>query len=600
MEEWQRKVIEDKQKDRASRNTSKEMLATYSGSAGIKEDDLKLKLMREEHRKKQREAKSAMAKYKKKELSQDDVKLRAYREEQRRLQEDAERANHNYKKTELSEDDLKLRAYRDEQRRLQEDAERANHNYKKTELSEDDLKLRALREEERKKQQEAEKMWRAFQNNDVKTEKRAERQDVTHPPVESLEQDDTLANITAGSVSELAAALKHASPPRKLDNTRRRKPPSGTNNMSYSYDEGDDDDTTNNNNDSASGLVADPCPDSPRRGIVAAAAAQFSGSSTGLNDYSISQRSVGSRGGGGMVASDAADQPTEHTDFDFSANQEVEEAPALTSEQPAAGDSSTADAKEDGEEPPSESQAVEDPEQEPSEKPLEEEPPLESVEEPAAAISDKEEETIVDEPAVVEKEEPVVEEPPVTEPTPVVEEEPMTTTVPVPVVDETTKENEKAEKTVQELAAMMSVKEVEVTSEPVVKKPPKKKAIEVPVQPAAYTQPSEDSKVVTREQYIDAQSGEEKKLEVNDDILHVLDDAEETKPLVGQTSKVRLDVLFSFGLLTTSKKPSFTNYLLAVEDIVQRLLIDKPDVAKFVSYDKEFGPFVQEYNQDGT
>ena len=118
--------------------------------------------------------------------------------------------------------------------------------------------------------------------------------------------------------------------------------------------------------------------------------------------------------------------------------------------------------------------------------------------------------------------------------------------------------------------------------------------------PAAFTQPSEDSKVVERVSVINAKSCEEKKLEVNDEILHVLDDEEETKPLVGQTSKVRLDVLFSFGLLTTSEKPTFTNYLLAVEDIVQRTLLDQPTIAQTVSYDKEFGPFVQEYNTDGT
>jgi hypothetical protein len=71
-------------------------------------------------------------------------------------------------------------------------------------------------------------------------------------------------------------------------------------------------------------------------------------------------------------------------------------------------------------------------------------------------------------------------------------------------------------------------------------------------------------------------------------------------PLVGYPTVVRLDVLFSFGLVTKKKaKPTFAGYLVATEDIVKVTLQANIELAEHVSYDSAYGPFVKEYKMDG-
>jgi hypothetical protein len=62
---------------------------------------------------------------------------------------------------------------------------------------------------------------------------------------------------------------------------------------------------------------------------------------------------------------------------------------------------------------------------------------------------------------------------------------------------------------------------------------------------------------------------------------------------------VRLDVLFSFGLLTASDTPVFTNYMNSVEQIVKRTITNDEGLSRFVWYDPVYPPFVQDYTTDG-
>lgn len=71
------------------------------------------------------------------------------------------------------------------------------------------------------------------------------------------------------------------------------------------------------------------------------------------------------------------------------------------------------------------------------------------------------------------------------------------------------------------------------------------------------------------------------------------------KPLQGHPTMVRLDVLFSFGLVTTKEKPSFAGYLVATEDIVKDTLDQNAELSEHVSYDAIYGPFVRECTVDG-
>jgi len=61
---------------------------------------------------------------------------------------------------------------------------------------------------------------------------------------------------------------------------------------------------------------------------------------------------------------------------------------------------------------------------------------------------------------------------------------------------------------------------------------------------------------------------------------------------------VRLDILFSFGLLTASNEPVFTNYMTAVETIVKRTVMNDATLSEYVWYDPVYPPFVQEYKTD--
>jgi hypothetical protein len=71
------------------------------------------------------------------------------------------------------------------------------------------------------------------------------------------------------------------------------------------------------------------------------------------------------------------------------------------------------------------------------------------------------------------------------------------------------------------------------------------------------------------------------------------------EPLQGHPTVVRLDVLFSFGLVTTKDEPSFAGYLVATEDIIKETLEQNAELSEHVSYDSMYGPFVQECTVDG-
>jgi hypothetical protein len=71
------------------------------------------------------------------------------------------------------------------------------------------------------------------------------------------------------------------------------------------------------------------------------------------------------------------------------------------------------------------------------------------------------------------------------------------------------------------------------------------------------------------------------------------------EPLEGHPTVVRLDVLFSFGLVTAKKEPSFGGYLTATEDIIKETLQENAELSEHVSYDAMYGPFVQECTVDG-
>mmetsp|Transcript_18002 Transcript_18002/g.48991 ORF Transcript_18002/g.48991 Transcript_18002/m.48991 type:complete len:407 (-) Transcript_18002:89-1309(-) len=66
--------------------------------------------------------------------------------------------------------------------------------------------------------------------------------------------------------------------------------------------------------------------------------------------------------------------------------------------------------------------------------------------------------------------------------------------------------------------------------------------------------------------------------------------------------KIRLDVLFSFGLLTSSEQPFLDHYMSAVETVVKDTIAHheqtKTKFGQNVKYDPSFGPFVQEYAKD--
>jgi hypothetical protein len=91
------------------------------------------------------------------------------------------------------------------------------------------------------------------------------------------------------------------------------------------------------------------------------------------------------------------------------------------------------------------------------------------------------------------------------------------------------------------------------------------------------------------------QEGDEKKIDLIDPELVSASDP----PLLHHPTVVRLDVNFSFGLITTSVKPLLDTYMLAVEEVVRKTLEDHPHLAQRVSYNPTFGPFVQDCVKDG-
>jgi hypothetical protein len=63
-------------------------------------------------------------------------------------------------------------------------------------------------------------------------------------------------------------------------------------------------------------------------------------------------------------------------------------------------------------------------------------------------------------------------------------------------------------------------------------------------------------------------------------------------------TKVEFDVLFSFGLVTSSEKPNFDCYMIAVNKVMQSILASDKDLRKRVRYNTFRGPRVREYSFD--
>lgn len=72
------------------------------------------------------------------------------------------------------------------------------------------------------------------------------------------------------------------------------------------------------------------------------------------------------------------------------------------------------------------------------------------------------------------------------------------------------------------------------------------------------------------------------------------------KPLQGRPTLVRLDVDFSFGLISANKKPLFDAYMEAVENVVMAALDENDEMNEHVSYNPKFQPFVENVERDGT
>ena len=63
---------------------------------------------------------------------------------------------------------------------------------------------------------------------------------------------------------------------------------------------------------------------------------------------------------------------------------------------------------------------------------------------------------------------------------------------------------------------------------------------------------------------------------------------------------VRLDVDFSFGLISTKPQPDFERYMHAVEDVVQAALNENGEIREYLSYDPMYAPFVENVQKDGA
>lgn len=68
------------------------------------------------------------------------------------------------------------------------------------------------------------------------------------------------------------------------------------------------------------------------------------------------------------------------------------------------------------------------------------------------------------------------------------------------------------------------------------------------------------------------------------------------------TSFTRLDVDFSFGLISTRSSPSFDGYMQGVADVVTSALEehDGGTMKQFISYDPQNTPYVEKISKDGT
>lgn len=75
-------------------------------------------------------------------------------------------------------------------------------------------------------------------------------------------------------------------------------------------------------------------------------------------------------------------------------------------------------------------------------------------------------------------------------------------------------------------------------------------------------------------------------------IVTVNDDADEPQ-------FVRLDVDFSFGLISTRAQPAVDSYMEAVEDVVQGALQENGVMKEHISFDPMYSPFVENIQKDG-
>mmetsp|Transcript_1410 Transcript_1410/g.1916 ORF Transcript_1410/g.1916 Transcript_1410/m.1916 type:complete len:167 (+) Transcript_1410:99-599(+) len=70
--------------------------------------------------------------------------------------------------------------------------------------------------------------------------------------------------------------------------------------------------------------------------------------------------------------------------------------------------------------------------------------------------------------------------------------------------------------------------------------------------------------------------------------------------LKGRKFKVRLDVLFSFGLLTYSENPNLENYMTAVDKVVKTTIRENELLTTYCWYDPGYGPCVQDHTTDDS
>ncbi len=72
-----------------------------------------------------------------------------------------------------------------------------------------------------------------------------------------------------------------------------------------------------------------------------------------------------------------------------------------------------------------------------------------------------------------------------------------------------------------------------------------------------------------------------------------------TATTVSSSAVKRLDVKFSFGIVSLADTPSLDGYMVAVKEIVEQGLVDDAQLGSHVSWNPEFPPFVNEVEKDG-